>query len=638
MRAAFFHSLAVLLALGSAAPGEVVWERWDVFANLDNEGTVVVTETMVARVNGGEAGLDRRLPAGTDQEIVIRKFVRVEGIEQQEVAGMVFRDGELTWGIRADSDPLWNNQLLTFRLEYELRGALAPAWDIPAGPGSFLYRKKFPHFWQRWGETFAAWREPLGRYRFDHDVAFARFSSEGPRELNYTFKYDTAWKHPQPKAELNARVTRESDYRVTELRDYLRPGSPPAVVLWKPAVRVGSILAFALLALGLWFVFALGEGRRRGWLRQRLDRAWFQQNIAAIPAEILAWRGSATSHVSAFPLLLARWRSRGLIEVREGPEVDEDGDAILHLRLLGDESRLPGYERAVLKKLFQKGREITPGELREIHAEEGFDPEEVLDDALAEHEEGQPASAPTPRPSLFWRILRGLMPLLFVASAVLILIEAFRSQYNDPLEDAMYLGGGFVVLGLAASLIAASRGALVAALALLVPILAAVPGLIALNFQHTLPLLPEGSVGLALLAFWFVAALLLIARAGETGVTPEQQLAALGQSFVRRELGRQRPNLDDAWLPQIIGLGCGPSVEGWRLRRTEASGAIAPPVLLPGTLPSPENFRPFTGNPAQMPEEDWAIELEVLSAEDRRELEDDEKEEEDEEDENPHAK
>ena len=626
MRAAFIHFLAALLALGSGALGEVVWERWDVLANLDNDGNVVVTETLLARLNGGEAVLKRRLPVCTDQELVIRKLTRVDGTEEQEVKGMEFRYDELTWPIRENLDPIWNNDTRTFRIEYEIRGALAPAWDIPAGPGSIESRENFPNFRKRWGETFAAWFEPLGRYRFDHDVMFSRFSSEGPRELNYTFKYDTAWKHPKPDAQLNARVTPESDYRVTELRDYLRSGTPPAVALWKPAARLGSIVAFAVLSLGLWGIFVLGEGVRRGWFTPRLGHAWFQQNIASIPAEILARYGGATSHVPAFPLLLARWRSRGLVEVRDGPEVDEDGDTILHFRLLGDESRLPSYERTILKQLFPKGRETTPDVLREVHADEGFEPELHLDDALDEYEEEQGISTAAPRPSLFWRILRGFMPVLFLVSAGLIIAEAFRSQYNDSIEIGMYLAGGFLTIGLAARLASASRGVLVEAFALLIPIVAALLGLLALHFHHTLPLRPEGSAGLALLAFWCVATLLIFTQAGEAGVSSRERLAALGRRFVRKELRKQRPNLDDGWHPQIIALGCGSDLDRWRSRSTGAVGVIAPPTLS-GSLPSLENLRPFTGNPKHLPEEDWAIELEVLSAEQRRDLEDEEDEE-----------
>jgi hypothetical protein len=290
----------------------------------------------------------------------------------------------------------------------------------------------------------------------------------------------------------------------------------------------------------------------------------------------------------------------------------------LHLRLRGDESRLPAYERAVLAKLFPKGREITSTELQQVYATEGFDPEAVLDVALNQREENEPGHAAA-RPSWFWKMILMLVPLLLVVGFGLMLSEAFRSQYINSIEATFYLGGGVIAAVILAWNLPVTLGGLSVALAMLVPVLAAVPGLIALHFFHTLPLLPDGSAGLALLALGGIAGVLLMARMRSESLTPERRLASRAESFVRRELRRARPNLDDTWLPQIIALGCASAVEKWRARRTHDTAA-------PRFEPGAELSRPFTGN-VPRPEEQWACALEVPSAEDRRELEEEEDEE-----------
>ena len=60
--------------------------------------------------------------------------------------------------------PDWTGQTLTFLLEYELRGAIAPAWDIPAGPGNFRSREDFPKRDDvKWMKHTLAWADDATR-------------------------------------------------------------------------------------------------------------------------------------------------------------------------------------------------------------------------------------------------------------------------------------------------------------------------------------------------------------------------------------------------------------------------------------------------------------------------------------------
>jgi hypothetical protein len=615
---------AILLLLVLSAhvwgQGSIEWKRFDVFAELDNEGAVLVTETLVVKVDGQREFLDRIFARGIRQGVNLRKIVRMDGDRELEVADVRWSRGELFWRIKKDTDPGWNNETLVFRLQYDLEGAIAPAWDVPIGPGTLQSHGVFSNLRQRWCETAAAWRGPLRRYRFDHEVLFARFSAEGPRQLDYRFKYGTAWKHPQPSDELNAQVTPDVGYRVTELRDYLKPGVPPAISIRNSVVRVGSIFVFAIAVVGLWIVFAVGEGRSRGWLGLRADREWFQKNIASIPPEILTRHAGSLHYVNSFPFVLARWRSRGLVEVCEDG-VDEHGDPLLRLRLLGDESNLKAYERTVLKALFPKGRETTSGELQKIYAKDGFDPELELSEALDDIEEDQLPSSPS-KPSRLWRALGGLsMPLLIAAFAFLI-AEAFLSEYNDFLNTAVVYGGGLTVICLLAWCLPKSLGGLGRAMIASIPLVAAIVGLISMHLYHTLPLRPEGAVGLALVGFAIVTLWLCLLRGDREKQSAQEKTAALGQIFVRRELRREHPNLDDAWLPQIVALGCGKDLARWKEWRLAAKASVS--TSLPGMMPSVELVRPFTasGDIENRPEQRWADDLVVFSEDGDSELDD----------------
>jgi hypothetical protein len=616
MGALSLRVFAVLLAWSSRAAAQYIleWEHFQIHAELDNDGAVLVNETLTARVNGKVPALDRQFALGTGQEMVIRSFGAVEGEQFRPITDYDWRDRTLLWTIRTDDMPEWNEQTLVYRLQYELRGAVLPAWDIPAGPASFTSRDNFPHFGQRWREMLAAWREPRGRYRFDHDVLFARFESEGPKRLDYTFKYGTAWKHPQPEAPLSVRVTPDVDYRVTELRDYLRKGPPPAISVWQPQVRVLSMFVCAALALGLWLLFALGEIRRRGLFGPRLDREWFREHLVGWPAEKLALLAGGSARLLAFPLLLSRWRQTGAIAVREGAELDADGNPILHLRQLGGTRPLAKYEREVLRALFPKGEEMTSAELQQVYAKDGFAPGSVLDAAIVEHDDDEPAPAPRRSAPWFWVVLGRLMIPIFLAAAALLLLEAVHSDYANSIETGMYFVGGFVVLGLACRFAARPLGGLARGLVAGVPVVAAVLALVSLHFHHTLPLLPEGAAGLALLALGCVVVWLQIYRVADEHDSPTQQLVELGRRYVRRELRRAHPRLEDEWLPQIFALGFGSRVEKWRARH----GAEGLRGAGTETLRATEAAEPFTGAFSLAQEHDWANALEVVSDTKRR--------------------
>jgi hypothetical protein len=630
--------VALILASGQFAHASwnVDWQRWDIFSHLQNDGSVHITQTMSVRLNGSVTSLELRFATSTDQTIEIKKFVQTEEPEAIEFTPgsdegnhYVWRDNTLSWSVKPPNGVDWEEKIVGFRLEYELRNAMAPIWDIPAGASTFKSRSQFPQFMERFRGVFNGWRQAAQgldrRFRYDHDVLFARFPATGPVELNYTFKYDDAWLNRTPDAPLG-RATPEVDYRVTEIRDYLSPGWPSAIQVWRPAVRVGSIAAFILLALALWLIFFAGEVRRRGLIGQRIDRNWFLQNILSLPPEVVACDAKTTGCVSLFRVFLHHMRARGVLSLQEGGGSGADDEPIFHLRLVRDDPGLRPFARTFLQKLFPNGsREIDSAEFARIHSKEGFDPDEELEDEIDFDDEIAPTRS-SAGPSRFWGLVRSLAPVLFVTSLVAVVIEAFQQVSPDFIKVAFVAAICLGAVPFLPAFFRRHKSGVVGGLLTLIPIVFVVLGIILFHLIGTLPLGPVGSVGIAVFGLWCVAAMLQIVRSGDdvwsnSKVTSSQ----LAQDYVKDELKQSNPALDDDWMPHLVALGCYEAVDAWRQRRLSGMSPIPAP-LAPGQLPSMQSLRPFVGDLSSVPKEEWADAFYVLSDEERKEWEEEEDE------------
>jgi hypothetical protein len=305
------ETILVLLCLASPAKADwdKAWQRFEIHAHLDNAGKVEIGQRMTARLVGDMTTLECPFSTAPDQTIVLRRLVReheegetelVKG-DERERDRYDWRDNVLTWGIKPPGDG-WEGDTIVFRVEYELRNALAPTWDIPISPERFGSWGEFWHFPVRLRDAFSAWRDAgsnIGRrYRYEHEVLFPRFPASGPSETNYTLKYDEAWRRVHPDADLG-RGSPEC-YRVSQLMEFLPPGRPTAIDWWRPAVRAGSIFLVAFAALVLSLVYLVGEIRKRGLSMPRIDHMWLAENSARQPPEILAWVSDARVR-SCFP-------------------------------------------------------------------------------------------------------------------------------------------------------------------------------------------------------------------------------------------------------------------------------------------------------------------------------------------------
>ena len=190
---------------------------------------------------------------------------------------------------------------------------------------------------------------------------------------------------------------------------------------------------------------------------------------------------------------------------------------------------------------------------------------------------------------------------MLVAALVLALIDAFRSAYNDSLGGLLALGA-FVVVCALAWVPGRHCGGLARAGLALLPLLAAMPGLLAIHFIHTLPLLPEGAASIALGALALATAWLGLCATRDAELSPEQIRFSQAQRFVRRQLRRDQPGLEDAWLLHIIALGCRPDLDRWRAKHRG------------------QPLGPFTGSAILDLEAEFADQLDIPSAKDALEF------------------
>lgn len=634
----------IILLLGlaldeSALASNVTWGRIEVDAHLDNSGTLHVRERMFVTVDGEMPSLERKITTSTDQAFLLQRLVREDaGQETVFVEGWdkkneyMWRGGTLTWWIRDATDPKWEEQPLVYRFDYELRNALAPAWDIPAGPDSFQFSTRFPHFFTRVGATLSAWADARAsfnrRYRLEHDVLFPWFSEREREELNYTLRYDDAWRMVHPESDIG-RGTRGSDFRVTQLLDYLAPGWPPAIELWKPAARVGSIFAFLSLATLLWLVVAIRLIRSWGLTGQRVDRHWFAAQIGSQRPEMFACQLGTRGLSQFLSQMLGRLRANGVIAVHAEPAANEDSAPNVHLQLLGDVATLQLHERLMMAALFPRGAESGSKLLAEHYANPGFSPEEALEAAIEpdvdhpnEAEHAVPAPAPPP---LIWRIVRGLVPWLMLSAVPLLVLDSVYGQ--RPMELVLACFPFFAVVMLVASFLPQRSSRLemlssggIGALVAFVPVLIATVGVFGLHFYRNTPLTAYGSVAVALFALTVVAALLSCAQSGENrGLAQQKRIAALGERYARRELQKPHPGLDDTWIPHLSALGLEPMIASWRVIQSTASANNSAFPKTPAARF--DGSRPFTGIAPSPVDDEWIDALRVPSEEERIEEE-----------------
>lgn len=372
-------------------------------------------------------------------------------------------------------------------------------------------------------------------------------------------------------------------------------------------MRSLPLLALPLLGVVLWGASLAFEWARR--LRQQpMDPAGFEERVASRPPEVVRALASGEREAPLFEDFLERLSRERKLAIQVQPAPDEESLPRARLRLLVSPDALGAYEREVVEALFAGRTEISTEEVQRRHAGHAFDPDPLLQAALAR---AVPAEGKRP----FRPIADSLALLLLVAGAVFALRDLWRPG-GGPYAIVAGLAGGWMLTGIWPVHLLRNRAGSLTLLAL-APLLVLALVAAAVHLAPHSRLQPAGAIGLTLLLLGWYQALLNRARPWATG---EQRRVVDELLHARRwaacELGRPQPGLRDAWVPHLVALGLGAHLARWRNR----FGGVAAPVadlseLPPGTVPV---AAPFTGTAprSEIAEEDWTDGFYVFAEED----------------------
>lgn len=585
--------LAAAVFLAAAAPLHAdEWTLIDVKARLANDARVTVVETHDIVLESTGRSTFRTFGLGADQAIRLTAMTRLgpDGEPHplnavEAVAGpdeyRYYDRGHVYFSI----PPLGERVALQYRFEYELVGAVTPAWAIAAGPGSRASgEQEFFWPWQRVGHVIADWRRAwpalTTRYRFDHDVLLP--SREGPgysvRRLDYDLEYDTAWRDIAPTQDVGAAT--HGAYRTHKVLDYLGSGIPPLATTAPAALRLGSLALVPIAGTLGWLLMMAAARLRRG---PPIDRTFVDTRVLTrAPEEIASWLEDKRPVVAD---VLSRLAGEAAISIHADrpaghtfEEVDEHAPVRLHMRRVAADASLTAFERDILDDVFGDERELTTESHRQRHAGRDYDPDAAVARRLQSASQGTGGSPPASSKAAGkrWTLARVGLMLVFVFG----LIDVFR--HAGPVGEVVPILAiwAFLTVALVNGMATGwwypgrpVRGLLAPLVVLVV-------------LQLTLLLIPNRPVpaetwaasAIAVLAGYFLTLARARMPAGHGGVVAD--LLRM-RAYAHAELQRPRPQLDDRWIPRLRALGLGRAIEAWR---TRYSGAAAMPPE-PGDRP-----------------------------------------------------
>ncbi len=612
--------LAAALGLAAAAPLRAdEWTLIDVKARLANDGrtTVVETHHIVLETTGRKTF--HEFGRGADQDIRLTAVTRIgpdgEPHPLKKVETVTGPD-EFTYYDRGHAHfsipPLGERIAVQYRFDYELVGAVAPAWAIAAGPGSrdpdeqglFFPWDRVRHIGDDWRR---AWPALTTRYRFDHDVLLPDRAGPGHvfRRIDYRLEYDTAWRDIAPQTDFATPTS--SAYRTAKIFDYLKPGRPEHTSTAPATMRLASLLALPVVGTFGWGLMVVAARVRRG---PPIDRTFVDTRFLGRAPEEIAFLIDDKHPVVAD--VLARLAGESAITIHadrpaghtfEG--ADQDGELRLHMRRVAADATLTGFERDVLDDIFGDARELTTESHRQRHAGRDYRPDDVLDRRLRDATLVRAGADPgaTGKARARWTpariglmlvfavgllgVFRNLGPLVDIAPIV-----AIWAFFTVALVNAWPTGWWYAGRPM--------RGLLVALV-----LLYAMQLTMLLMPNRPLPAEGWAASALAVLAGYFLTLVRAQMPGGRGGVIAD--LLRM-RTYAHDELQRPRPQLDDRWIPRLRALGLGRAIEKWRARHS--GGSAMPPEH--GDRPRITNAH-FTGlSPAPWAgPKDWAAALTV---------------------------
>lgn len=578
-----------------AQGGLVTWNRLDVAARLDNDGRLEVAETHEMKVQGDAAVISRSFNYAADQSVEVRGVFRLGADGSKTpltIAPVESADAYQVypWGLRfslkGEQDPPFGGvETRRYLIEYELKGALTPAWDMAAGPLPLDSGTSPRNPLDRAREVWAGWREAWPdvdrHYRLDHDVVFpTRGSTEGLPELNYRFEYDTAWVLLDKDRDIGV-ATPDVDYRVQRVLRYLPVGRPKAVDANQAALRLSALTAPLALGLGFGLVFLATDRLFRP--SPRGDRALFESRVASLPRELILDQLGEPASAPTFHTFLLRIAAQKKVAISmESPATDE-AEAGVRLRLTTDRAKLSAFERDVIQEVFGPRDTVSTTDIQDRHREETFNPNRIVDAAFGRLRSKRAAKG---------RPLLSALHLSFMALGVGLMVKSLTDQtMTDPAPLFAGLVPGNILVTLWAAGSPTRRPGVIS---ILVGVLTL--GLLgaALALSPNTPLSGAAALGLAVLSTGHCVG--LMARMPRPGPADLELDAA--RRWALGELRKPRPDLRDAWVDALEALGAGPTLARWKARHAGSFGGGDLGEMDPMDLSAGP---PFTGEPPKAP-------------------------------------
>jgi hypothetical protein len=552
-----------------AQGGLVTWNRLDVTARLDQDGRLEVSETHEIKVQGDVSVISRPFNYAADQSAIVHGVFRVETdgsrrpLKSGPVAGAdayeIYRWG-LQFSLKGEHDPPFEGvSTRRYAIEYELKGALTPAWDMAAGreplDAGTAPRNPLERAQEVWAGWLAAWPGIDRHYRLDHDVVFpSRGSTEGLTALNYRFEYADAWKLLDPDRDIGV-ATPDIDYRVQRVLRYLPEGRPKAVDPSLAALRLATLAAPLTLGLLLSLFFMAADRLARP--SPRGDRALFERRVASLPKEIILDQLGQSTSAPSFTTFLLRLAAQKKITITvEAPATDET-DAKVRLRLTTDRTKLPAFEQAAVQEIFGPSDTVSTPEIQDRFRGRSFNPNQWLSRAFQRLRSTTPARS---RP--LWSALH----LSMMAVGVILMVKSLMEQMMaDPAPLFMGLVPGNILVSMWPAGSPRRRPSAVS-IGIGISVLGILGAALALSMNT--PLSGIAALGLAVLSTGHCAGL-LARRAKPSPADLELDAARL---WALDELRKPRPDLRDAWVDALEGLGASRAIARWKARYGGAYG------------------------------------------------------------------
>lgn len=556
--------VVVVFLLLVAAPGlaaeEHHWRKLEVWAKVEADGSIVLRERQHMVFSGDLNGGERIFRLLTRQRLDFRGITRID--EQGGVHPLTENDelvavdqysfvgsDVLRWRSRLPGDPTFDNTLLVYELDYQIRNAVVGAASE-------------------------------GAYRLDHEFVFTDRSGV-VEEFHLDLEVDPSWRvvgdwrrHHEGKG-----LQPGQGYQVELDLEWVGAGAAPVIQNPQPYKPV-LLLLLGVVAAGmvyLWRDFrqkqaAIGRFDPLPTLPPGEEIAWI---LRFRPEEIGAlWdRSVGPPEVAA---LMARWVSEGKLRTRveEAPVFLGFGKkTILHLELLVDrDSNFVSHEYLLINGFFFGGRtQVNTEEIRKHYKNSGFDPAGLirkgLEDRLEAHPEWKEKAtrAPAKKPTLLL-VLAGFVGL-FLSLVVdveatifsLPLIFLFIPVYAISAIAALMNRGAIEKVGLRIGLI--SIPPILFFLAMSIQVLVS-PIVVDPTFSYSPGYFVVLGFGLLLLGVYRSVLNIASSRESREGIGTRKWLAA-ARRYLQHQLSQESPAFGDAMFPYLMAFGLDEDVDYW---------------------------------------------------------------------------